>query len=230
MKKTIILLALFLTACGGASTPTGEADSALDATAIAEVVFATQTAAAPVEQPPLETASPALTLSTEHSNAAPVSMQLILSLYQLEGTAQAVTAAQAITLVPFLISLKEVSADTTIAQEQVDALIEQAVSVLTVEQIQAITAMQITPETAMSAMQQLGLTLGGPGQGDGKAPDGNIGQPSQGIPPGGGPGDQPPDAGQMGTPPTNGMQRSAGFLPPQLIDALIQFLQEKAGS
>ena len=244
MKKIIIviliLLVLPLTACGGASIPTEEAASAMEATAIAEVVSTSQAATASAEALPTETLTANATLSTDYENAAPILMQVVIGLYQLESTGQAVTAAQAQELITLLTSLKDISANNTATQEQTNALVEQVVSLLTPEQIQAIAAMQITQETAMAAMQGLGISLGGPGQRNGNAPAGDMGQPPQGdlpggTPPAGGPGGAggPPNADQMGTPPAggpDGMQRGANIIPPELLDAIIEFLQTKIAS
>lgn len=236
IKLTLVtIFALAFSACGGnASTSTGEPASAMEATAVAEIVSATQTAVAQLQQVPTETVTNTATLSTDYENTAPIQMQLISGVYMLEGTDQVVTAAQAAALLPLLTSLKGISVGAVITQEQVDSLVAQAVSVLTAGQIQAITAMQITQETAISAMQQLGVTMGGPGQGDGNAPAGGMGQPPQGTPPAGGPGPgagvQPLNADQMGTPSIDGMQPGVGFVPPELIEALIEYLQGKVAS
>ena len=240
MKKITIsiltMLALLLTACSSASTPTDEPASAMEATAIAEVVATTRAATALAEQLPTEMLAVATNLTSDYENAAPVLMQLIVGLYQLENTDQAITADQATSLLSLLTSLKDAYTNT-ITQEQIDSFVTQAVSVLDPEQIQVIAAMQITQETAMSVMQQLGVNIGDPGQGDGNPPSGGMGQPSQGdmpggTPPAGGPGGNggPPNAHQMGTPPADGMQRGGGFIPPELLDAIIEFLQTKTVS
>jgi len=238
MKKITIviltLLALLLTACGGASTSTEEAASAVEATAIADMVTTMQTATAAVEELPTEAPVVTATLTSDYENAAPILMQVVLGIYQLEDTTQVVTAAQAQELLSLLTTLSNASSGNTIAQDQIDALVEQAVSVLTPEQIQAIANMQITQDTTMSVMQELGLSMGGPGQGESNPPSGDMGGPPQGdpggTPPEGGPGGQPPADGQMGTPPADGMQRGAGFVPPELLNAIIEFLQTKIAS
>ncbi|MBN1450039.1 MAG: hypothetical protein JW963_03415 [Anaerolineales bacterium] len=159
IKLTLMtIFALALSACGSASIPTEENASAMEATAIAEIVSTTftQTAVARAEQLPVETDISAATLTSDYENAAPIQTQLIIGIYMLEGSGQAITAAQASALLPLLTPLKDISnSNNTISQEQIDTLMAQAVSVLTTEQIQAIVAMQVTQETIMSAMQQL---------------------------------------------------------------------------
>lgn len=237
----LTLLALLLTACGSASTTTEEPASAREATAIAEAVSTSQAATASVEQLPTEKSATTTILNSDYENAAPVLMQLIVGLYQLESTDQAITTDQATSLLSLLTSLKDTYADNTLTQEQIDSFVEQALSVLTPEQIQAIAAMQITQETAMAAMQGLGISLGGPGQGNGNAPAGGMGQPPSGDLPGGTPpadspvgAGGPPNADQMGTPPPadspDGIQRGANTIPPGLLDAIIEFLQTKTTS
>jgi len=240
MKKITIviltLLALLLTACGGASTSTEGTASTIESTAIADMVTTMQTATAAVIELPTEAPLVTATLTSNYENAAPILMQVVLGVYQLENTAQAVTATQAQELLSLLTPLNDATAGNTVTQEQTDALAEQAVSVLTSEQIQAIADMQITQETAMTVMQGLGLSMGGPGQGNGNPPSGDMGQPPQGEmpggapPAGGGPGGQPPADGQMGTPLADGMQRGAGFIQPELLKAIIEFLQTKIAS
>jgi len=227
------LLALLLTACGSASELTEEAASAKEATAIAEAVTTMRAATVPTDQPSTETSAISATLNSDYENAAPILQQIIIGIYQLENTDQAVTTTQAQEFLTLLTSLKDISACDTATQEQVDALVEQATSVLTPEQIQAIAAMQITQGTTMTVMQALGLNMGGPGQENGNAPGDGMGQPPQsGTPPASDPGQggQPPTDGQMGTPPTDGAQRNTGFISPELLDAMIEFLQTKITS
>jgi PBP1b-binding outer membrane lipoprotein LpoB len=230
MKKLYLLLTLLvliLTACSGASASIDEAATVQEATAVDDSVSPSQTALAPTAT--LEstvTSSPGL--STDYENAAPVSMQLMLGITQLENTDLAVTPAQAESFITVLNFLKDLSANSSATQKQFDSLIEQAQALLTAEQIAAIAEMQITQDSAMSLMQQLGSAMGNPPQGGGgQPPQGNL---PQGTPPAGGPGGQPPSGNPMGTPPANGMQPNMGFVPPPLLDALIQLMQSKTTS
>ena len=252
MKKTIILLifALLLTACTESSSADVESAEALESTLVAELVSLTQTAIAkntittPTITPTAET-QPAASLSSEFENAAPILTQLIIGVYQLEDTDQAITSEQTTSLLPYLTSLQEMVASTTLqirseqpsetpeatdSTTEIDLLVDNAMTVFSNEQIQAIDAMQITQEIALAKMEELGISMSGPGQGDS-----NRGQPPQGEgePPQGGstPGEggQPPDAGQM-DPPTDGMQPASNLISPELIETIIQFLQAKITS
>jgi len=188
MKKVSILLTLLvltLTACNAPAT-TDQAVSAQEATAIADlvsdIVSGTQTALAPAATVTPGAVS-STTLTTDYENAAPVSMQLMIGVSQLEGTDLAITSSQAESFITVLNFLKDLSTNTSATQEQVDALIEQAESILTGEQIAAIANMHITQDTGMSLMQQQGQGNGNP------PPQGDM---PQDIPPAGGPGGQPP--------------------------------------
>ena len=110
---------------------------------------------------------------------------------------------------------------------------------MTAEQIKAIAAMQITQEMSQhdhgrerhhdgrGPTRKWGYAWRG-----GQPPAG--GDMAQGEPPAGGPsgGGQQPGADQMGTPPAEGGTREGGmgFIPSELIDALIQLLAQKTGS
>ena len=222
MKKVYIiltLLVLILTACGAVSTPTHQADTVQEATAIAEIISATQAALAPIET--VTAVLPGLsTLSTDYDNAVPIPMQLLIGILQLEDTDLAVTSSQAKSFLTVLNFLKEMSTNTSATQEQIDSLVAEAQSILTEEQIQAIAAMEITQEAARSALQKLGDGMGNP-------PQPPQGQMPPGTPLAGGPNGQPPSADRMGTPPTTGMGSNMGLVPPQLIDTLIQLMESK---
>ncbi len=254
MKKAITLLlfatlsGLMLMACGNNAASTSEATlEAAKATNVAEAVSAAQTADVPTVPVPTETVASTATLNTDYENAAPVQMQLIIGILQLEGTDQVITTEQATTLLSLLASLKDIAAGSDREQAQIDAIVSEAVSTLMDEQIQAITAMQITQETAMSLMQELGIELGGPQQGAGDPPSGEAGKPPKGVgnPPAGDGGQPPqgngsppsvdgaqPPQGDMaqGTPSTDQEQRNTGFIPTELIDAVIEYVQSKTAS
>jgi hypothetical protein len=218
MKETFIVLsvlALILSACS-TSQKTDETAIIQEATAIANIVSATKTALAPL--PTLvSTEASSSGLTTDYENASPVSMQILIGITQLENTDHAITSTQAESFIAVLNFMKDLSMNTSATEEQFDALVEQAESILTGEQIQAIANLKITQETAMSLLQQ--------GNSMGSHPQGEM---TQGTPPG--PGGQPPSADAIGTPPANGNPPTMRFIPPQLIDTLIQFLESKTAS
>ncbi|MFZ5909373.1 MAG: hypothetical protein ACOYYU_05100 [Chloroflexota bacterium] len=222
---TLLFFVLVLTACGSASNSTDEPASAQEATAIAEVV-STALAAPPTFAP--TQATPAA-LSTTYPDAAPVLAQLIAGTLQLEGSQLAVTAAQASTLLPIWSALKDLGGNNAATQRQYDDLTEQALQAMTDEQIQAIALMQITRESLTTVIQQQELAIGnqpGNGMGQGGGPGGAR---PEGTPPANGTAPQGMPPG--GTPPANEVQGAGSLsVPPGLLDAFIQFLEQKASA
>jgi predicted outer membrane protein len=225
MKKASILLTLLvlvLTACGAASTTTDQALTAQESTAVADLVSDIVSSTLGPTTAATSASTGSVRLTTDYENAVPVSMQLVVGILQLEGTDLAITSSQAESFITVLNFLKDLSTNTSATQEQIDALIEQAESILTGEQIAAITNMHITQDTLRSLMQQQGQGNGNP------PPQGDM---PQGTPPAGGPGGRPPGGDALGTPPADGTRPNTGFVPPQLIDTLIQLMESKiAGS
>lgn len=214
MKKLtlilITLLALTLSACGGASDSTGAATTS-------------------------QTDPSAQTLSG--------ASLLIIGTFKLEGTGQAVTSEQASELLPLWQVYQSLSTSDTAASEEVDALVEQIQTTMTSEQMQAIEEMQLTQEDVFALMQEQGIEMGaGPGaerMATAQAGGGGFTPPDGGFPGGGGPGQGPGDGGGQGLTPdqiaTAQASRGAGGVNPNrvptaLIEALIEFLQEKAGA
>jgi hypothetical protein len=211
MKKLtfllITLLALTLTACNAASDST-------------EVAASSQT------DPSAQTLSgPTL---------------LVLGILKLDGTDQAVTPEQAAELLPLWQVYGELTTSDTAAQAETDALLQQIEDALTVEQMKAINEMGLTPQDMMTAMDELGLGMGRQAQSDSDdSQGGGFAPPDGGIPPGmagGGPGGDLGGQGlspeQIATAQAARAERTASgsFLPPGLLDALIEYLQEIAGS
>lgn len=230
---TLTLLTLLLTACGAAA-PTEQAVSAQDATAIAQLVstqLAQQTESAPTQASPTQAGTTSSALSTDYTDAVSVGEQLLTGTFMLADTNLSLTGEQTAQLIPLWTSLKEAVQNST-AQEQTDAILQQIESTLTAEQVKAIADFKITRQSMMSVLQDKGVTMGGPQGSRSGGPNGQgAGTPPDGTPPAGGPGDgngNPPQAN--GTPMAgNPPQGRGGFLPPELIDALIQFLQGTQG-
>lgn len=209
----LILFALGMTACGGASN-------------------ATASGSAPSSD------AAATTLSTP--------MKLVLGSFRLEGTEQAITSEQAADLLPLWRVYQSLSESDTAAQVELDALLEQIQETMTAEQMSAIQAMQLTREDMRAIMEERGLAMGGsPGasntgnngnggvQGGGgfAPPDGGMPGGVPGMQPGQGPGGQTLSPEQIATAQAARGQ-GGGFdrVPPALLKALIQFLEEKAAS
>lgn len=227
MKKllitTLIFVMLTITACGTASGETGVDSDTTGGPATGEL---------------------------------PATTKLIIGMFKLEDTAQAVTAEQASELLPLWQVYSELSTSDTASQAEVDALFEQIEGTMTSEQMQAIESMQLTQEDTFAVMQEQGIAMGGgqdlsaeqiataqaarnSGGGGFTPPDGGL--PPGGIPggggeggfPGGGQGGQSLNPDQIATAQAaRGTGGSGGFnrVPPPLLNALIQFLEEKAGS
>ncbi len=103
--------------------------------------------------------------------------EMIVGTLKLEGTANAITADQAKTLLPLWQTYQSLSSSSTSATEELTALVDQIKNSMTSPQLDAIIAMDLTPETMMTAMNDLGLgfnrsalngTQVAPGQNDGE--------------------------------------------------------------
>lgn len=179
--------------------------------------------------------------------------QLIMGTLKLEDTHQAVTAEQAAELLPLWQTMLVLSESDTAAQQETEALVTQIQETMTAEQRQAITDMNLTREDMISIMQEQGLAMGGgPAGGQNTNPQGGDpngggfgpggfpdGAPPQGGFPGGGPGGGGPGGGggqgsdltpdQIATAQASRQQEGGSLVPPMLINALIEYLQEKVG-
>jgi len=211
----VILSALGMTACGSASNATG-------------------TGSAPMDDP--------------SAMKLPASMELVLGSFELEGSDQAITPEQAADLLPLWQVYQSLGESDSAAQAEIEALLEQIQETMTPEQMSAIQAMQLTREDMRAIMEEQGITMGGgPGAGDTGNTDnqggGGFAPPDGGMPPGGmpggGPGTQPGQGpgGQTLSPEQIATAQAiraqgGGFdrIPTPLLEAFIQFLQEKAGS
>jgi hypothetical protein len=178
------------------------------------------------------------------------SIQVAIGTLRLDETENAVTAEQAQELLPLWQTMQVLSENDTAAQQEIDALAEQIQETMSAEQRQAITDMNLTREDMMSVLQEQGLAsggvpAGGPNSnatggnqnGDGGFGPGGFpgGAPPQGEFPGGGPGGQGgPGSGltpdQIATAQASRQSTGESLVPPMLIDALIEYLQEKTGA
>ena len=172
--------------------------------------------------------------------------QLIVGTLKLEKTENAVTAEQAAELLPLWQTMQVLSESDSAAEQETEALIAQIQETMTAEQRQAITDMNLAREDMMSIMQEQGLTMGGGPAGQTTNPqNGNTngggfrpggGELPGGAPPGGGPGMGPGGQGQnlspdqIATAQASRQQRSGAFVPPVLVNALIEYLEAKADS
>ena len=176
--------------------------------------------------------------------------KLVIGTLNLKDTDNAITPEQAQELLPlWQVYLSLLSSDTA-AQEETDALVEQIGETMTPEQTQAIEAMQLSQEDMFTVMQENGLGMGAGNRPQTSSGSSNSGSNSGGFAPpdgGGMPGGAPPDGGGMpagggmpgGTQSQGGDQSteaqpaqsmSGGGVPTPLIQAVIDYLQEIAGS
>lgn len=177
------------------------------------------------------------------ASALPATTQLLLGTLKLDGTAQAVTVDQAEELLPLWQTMSVLVNSDTAADEEKEALIAQIQETMTADQMLAITGMNLTREDLLSLMQQQGPAMSGGSQNN-NSQSGNF--------PGGGAsgprGDRPPD--EMFVPRGGGgfsgtgqnlsaeqiataqaaRQGAEDFVPPVLIEAVIEYLKGKAGS
>lgn len=196
-------------------------------------------------------------VSSQHDRSLPMQEQILIGTFKLEGTDQAITAQQAAQLVPLWQVYKDLSSSDTAAQQEVDGLVQQIQDTMTPEQMQAITDMHLTRQDMFTVMQEQGLNFGGSGgqnispeqiatlqasRGSGGGFQGGSGFPGGGPGdgggggglPGGGPGGQNFTPQQQATAQARRVNGGGGGgfnrVPSGLIDALVQFLEKKAGS
>jgi len=244
MKKTtimisvLLLVAIFITACGAAGSEiSGElvdnvAAAAEDSNAPAD---ANQAAAAEGVQERLAEGEMSL------------SMKLTLGTFKLDETDYAVDAEQAASLLPLWKALRSLSESQTAATEELQAILNQIQDSMTPEQIAAIEGMGLTGEDMSAIFQELGLEFGG-GEGrfgnltpeqqatmqaareSGEFPGGGI--PGSGLGQGrggGNPGEVglSPEARETAVAERGGTRGANLGLNPALLEAIITFLQGK---
>jgi hypothetical protein len=140
LALVLILLAGALAGCGGDADTSAEKD----------------TSALSVESGDSDTYTSSI-LSTSYDRALPVSSQLALGIFRLEGTADAVTPEQAKTLLPLWQALQSESLQS---DAETNAVLKQIEGALTSEQLSAIADMQLTGESLGAWMQERGVNFG----------------------------------------------------------------------
>jgi hypothetical protein len=233
MKKMLfpltLILALVLAACGSASTSSASTGSSSSGSGNAG--SANQTLSKPA--------------------------QLLVGTLKLEGTANAVDATEAASLLPLWQAYSQLINSNTAAQAEIDAVVAQIQDAMTKDQVQAITAMKLTRQDEMTLMGSLGMAPGMGGSGASSTPNASSGVAGGGFPGGGATGaGGPPAAGAPGAGGPSagggdpgfgggfagGQPRStqvgtqtaprvnSGGINPMLLNALIDLLQKRAGS
>ncbi len=136
------------------------------------------------------------------STAGPSALQLAAGMLKLVGTSNAVTSQEATQLLPLWQSLQQIESampqgggprpqgtpgapqpnPTMMAmRQQVAAQIMVIENAMPPAQIQAITAMNLTGQDMLTAFQQAGITMGGPGRGGFGSSNGGTFTPPQGV-------------------------------------------------
>ena len=136
---------------------------------------------------------------------------LLVGTLKLDGTGQAVTADEAAKLLPLWQAYRSLSTSQTAAEAEVEALINQIQSTMSVDQVDAIKAMNLTNADMMNLMQSMGGAMGPQGTPNPKSipgadfPSGGFSSAnppsgSAGIPPGGSAGAPPSGGGVIAGP------------------------------
>jgi len=194
------------------------------------------------------TASGTQVSSTQTSDSLPVATQLVVGTLNLEGTEQAVTGEQASELL-LMWQVYQTLSSSAAAQAEIDGLIEQIQETMTAEQMEAIAGMNLTQQDIFAVMQEQGVGMGQARQSSSGSSStqsgGGFASPDGGMA-GGAPADggAPMDGGMAGmagaeagtgtdqgqdTEASPSVGETAG-VPATLVEALIQLLEQKAGS
>ncbi len=183
------------------------------------------------------------------SNGAslPPMTRLIIGTLKLDGTTNEITKDQAAELVTLWQVYGQLISSDTAAQPEIDGLTKQINAAMTADQLKAIEAMKLTPQDMSAFMQAQGTGMASSGSSS-RPNSGSGGQSGPGAGggfPGGGPGGGMPPGGMpdMGggvqggpsasqTPSATRQARSGSMdrVPSALLEALIQYLQKKAGA
>jgi hypothetical protein len=116
------------------------------------------------------TSAAAAAIDITFTDAANLRSQLAFGILKLDGTSNAITPAQAKTLLPLWQAMLTLSGDTTTAPEELTAVQDQITQALTQAQIQAIGAMKITNVELNTYYAQFGVSLPTPVPGVTKVP------------------------------------------------------------
>lgn len=229
MKKTyllafIMVFSMILSACSGAKNDTNAQDSGANTNSQS---------------------------ATQPEGGAEMNqvMKLALGTLMLEKTDYPIQADQAKKLLVLWKAARSLGSSDTVADEELTALVNQIQATMTSEQMQEIEAMDLTLDSMQTISEELGLNMGqGGGFGNlspeaqatmqaaresGQMPQpGGFGGEDPGMMLGGGPGGAPGSNTQTGQSQVAGsgtMNQSKLGINPMLLEAVIQFLQTKAG-
>jgi hypothetical protein len=239
MKKYWLLIrmltaTLIISACGAASGTNTQIETAAQSVGVAD--------------PSAQTGGGEFNSST--------SLKLALGTLKLEGSPDEVSAEEAASLLPLWKAIRSLGSSETVAAEEIEALYDQIQETMSPEQVAAMDQMELTQTSMVDIAEELGIELfanGGrfgdmtPEQQATAQAARESGEFPQGGLPGGGLGGGPGAGGGFGgefqgggnlTPElqatmtarreANGDRVNIG-VPAALLDALIQYLEGKAG-
>jgi hypothetical protein len=191
--------------------------------------------------------------STQTSNATATTStalslegQLLVGTFKLESTTLAISSDQADQLLPLWETLQSLESSGTAASQEIDAVVSQIESTMSVEQISSITAMNLTQQDLSIAAVDNGASSGT----SGSASTVNINpaqlQAGAGVPGAGDPGGGNPPSDMGGGMPASTGAQTAGLIQtgttqavtgqstatapqvsPALINALVELLKKK---
>lgn len=95
--------------------------------------------------------------SVSNRETSSLATKLAMGTLKLEGTDQAVTAAQATELLTLWQAYQTLSASDTTSQVELDAVVKQIQGVMTSEQTQAIEKIQLTSQSVSEVLQSVGV-------------------------------------------------------------------------
>ncbi len=107
-----------------------------------------------------ESAAPATAgpLTEAYDEALTIKNQLLLGTLRLEDTPEAVTPEQAAQLVPLWMAMKSLTTSGAAADEEITALQNQIIDMMTPEQVEAIAAMQLTQADSQAYYIEIGIS------------------------------------------------------------------------
>jgi hypothetical protein len=196
----VIVFALTLAACGGATAPAAPASPIASSNEVTPTPIA------------------ATYLKTDYADATNVRNQLALGTLKLEGTAQAVTPTQAKALLPLWQALVALSGTSTTAEAELTAVQNQIAEALQPAQLQAIGALQLTTTQLNAFYAEKGIVMPTPVPGVTKVPGSGVPSADKEA--------TRTAAAALGTPVSSGVGQAAKTL---LFETVIRLLATRAG-
>jgi hypothetical protein len=141
------------------------------------------------------TPSSSSSTSSQGNSGLSQANMLLVGTLKLDGTDQAISAEEAVKLLPLWQAYRSLSSSQTTAEAEVGALINQIQTIMTTEQVQKIKDLNLNDTDMMDLMQSIGGGMGPQGTPNPKSTPG-VHFPSGGFPSGN------PPSGSAGGPPS----------------------------